>query len=555
MKHIADTWALIFPFFWRSPHRWRALALLAGALLCHVGLTLVGVGFNVTSGAIFNAIQDHNLDQFLRQLARWGGLFVALLAAVAQGYYFTQLLSWRWRDWMTRHLLDRWMENSRFYHLQVAPGEGDNPDQRIAEDVALFVDKTLDLFLGLFHAVAGLGSFTIILWKMSEDFDIFGFRAPGLLLWCALLYSLVGTGLSHLLGRRLPGLDVAQQKAEADFRFSLVRVREHGASIALMQDGPAERLRLDQAFSHVLDNWLQIIRCKKRLVLINRAFGQMSTNYAYLIMAPRYFAGGLSLGTLVQANQAFFQFDLSLNWIIQNYQDLSLWVSAMRRLRDFQAALDRTPAPPASVSAPIPVSAPVLSVAGLSVSLPDGRGLLRNVAFDLPAGGRMALVGPSGAGKSTLISALAGLWPFTSGAVRRNGLHSLMVLPQRPYLPVASLRSFLGAGVGQGERLSQILAECRLDHLRPHLDQSDHWQRRLSPGEIQRLVLARAMLHRPGLLLLDEATSAQDEETQAVLYRALFQALPDSAILSVAHRRSVVDLHPVVLDIQRFQYS
>jgi len=554
MTFLKKLWGLAGPY-WFSSERWKALGLLAGAIASHLGLTLVGVGFNITSGASFNAIQDHDLTAFLHQLANWGGLFAVLLVMVTYGYYFTQLLGLRWRDWMTRRLIDRWTTGQAYYRLHLSASPTDNPDQRITEDVALFVDKTLDLFLGIIHAVMGITAFAAILWRMSDNFDIFGFRFPGLLLWAAVLYSLLGSLLTHSLGGRLTDLNYRQQKREADFRFSLFRVREHAESIALMNGGEGERKRLKDVFSQVIANWLEVIRCKKRVVLVSRAFGQMSGNVAYLLMAPRYFAGGLPLGALVQAQQAFIQIDVSLNWFIQNYQDIALWMAAIERLDGFAASLKQVEKNSEAIERRL-LPTDNLSARDVRLGLPDGRVLAEGVDVSFPKGSRTLVTGPSGCGKSTLLNVLAGIWPHGAGQLDLPYNARMMFLPQRPYLPMGSLRAAMTypepSQCYEDIWLIETLRRCGLESLIPQLDVNGHWQQRLSPGMQQRLGFARAMLASPDFLFLDEATSALDEKAEAELYDLLFKAIPETTIVSVAHRQTVGRFHLRHLDFHSF---
>lgn len=548
MTSLKAAWRLIRPF-WFSQDRWKALALLTGAIGSHVGLTMVGVGFNLAGGRMFNAIQDHDLPAFLAQLLRWGELFAGLLVAVACNYLFTQLLSWLWRGWMTRHLVDRWMCEGGFVRMPLLKQGGDNPDQRIAEDVALFVDKSLDLSLGLLHALLGMGAFAAILWTLSENFDLLGIKIPGLLLWAAIAYSLIGTLLIHWAGRRLPGLDVQQQRAEADFRFSLVRMREQASSVAMMGGAATEAASLKEGFARVLDIWLQVIRRQTGLSVIKRAFGQMSTNVAYLIMAPRYFAGGLPLGVLVQGSSAFQQIDVSLNWIIQNYSDISLWLSAVRRLAEFEAAL----APPDEASFRQAQADHGIAAQGLSLESPDGRRLLPAFDCRLEPGQRLLVSGPPGSGKSSLFQAIAGHWFHGQGRIFLPQGGKAMILPQRPYLPIGSLRTILTypgkPAAYPDERLQAVLHRCHLPNLTACLEDVAHWQQRLSPGEMQKLNIARALLAQPSALLLDEATSALDRQTEAHLYSLLTQELPQTAVISIGHRQDLARWHHQHLDL------
>lgn len=546
-----DLWALIGPY-WKSEERWIAAALLGASIALDAGLTAIGVGFNSWNQALFNAIQDRDLDEFLHQLAVWGMLFVALLLIVTHTYYFSQLLRLRWRRWMTRHWVETWLERQSYYRLQLEQGGSDNPDQRIAEDIALFVDKSVELFLGFLHAFMGLAAFATILWRLSDNFQFLGIAIPGFLLWAALAYAATATWLADLIGRKLIALNFLHQRFEADFRFSLVRVRENAQSIALIGGEAEEAGELNGHFRHVVSNWREIISRQRNLIFVQRGRQQFSGIFAYIIMAPGFFTGNLRLGDLMQAQSGFVQFEMSLSWLVSNYRELAAWKATMNRLSGFHAAIQATAADEATQTR-CQTGEEAIALRDVTLRRPDGKELVTGLSLLLPKGCRLLITGPSGCGKSTLFNAIAGIWPYTDGTMTVPANARLLFLPQRPYLPITRLSQAIAypepAETFGHARIAAALERCGLGALADQLDVEDDWNRRLSPGEQQRLAFARALLIQPDFLFLDEATSALDETSESILYRLLLAELPGSGIVSIAHRSTVKAFHRHQVDL------
>lgn len=551
-----DLIGLLRPY-WTSEERWSAFALLGGSIALQVALTSVGVGFNKWNQALFNAIQDRNLDAFIGQLMVWCLLFAALLVIILLTYYFGQILRLRWRRWMTRHLVADWLAGQAYYRQQLATGASDNPDQRIAEDVALFVDKTLELFLGFLHAVMGLFAFATILWGLSDNFQLLGMALPGFLLWAAVIYSGLASWIADAVGRKLVGLNFLHQRFEADFRFSLVRVRENAQGIALIGGEAEEERELAGHFRDVVSNWHAIIRRSTCLVVIQRARGQFSGIFAYLLMAPSFFGGTLRLGDLMQAQSAFVQFELNLSWLVSHYRDIAVWKATADRLIGFRTALRAAVGPVAARGVSEDVGE--IAVRDLVLRRPDGRPLLTGLSLRFAKGSRTLVTGPSGCGKSTLFNAIAGIWPYAEGTIDMPVGARALFLPQRPYLPIAPLRqaaTYPDPTEAHGDaRIATALASCGLDWLGANLDEEANWSQRLSPGEQQRLAFVRALLIRPDFLFLDEATSSLDEAAEGILYRLLLTELPAAAIVSIAHRSSVKVFHSRRVDLVPYAVS
>ena len=539
---IPRVWRLITPY-WRSEERARAWLLLIAV----VALSLVSVGISVWINHwykdFYNALENKDGAAFWRLIGYFGIIAAAGIIGAVYRLYLTQMLTIRWRRWLTEQHFARWLAHKNYYHLEQG-GYTDNPDQRISEDINSFTDSTLTLGLGLIRNVVSLVSFSIILWGVSGSIEVFGITIPGYMFWCALLYAAVGSWLAHLIGRRLIGLSNQQQRFEADLRFSMVRVRENAESIALYNGEPNENRRLSQRFGRVWHNFWDIMKVSKRLTFFTAGYSQIAIIFPFIVAAPRYFTGKIELGELMQINSAFGNVQENFSWFINAYSELATWRATSDRLLSFQQAMSdneqRTPA------IDVRPEGERLVIKDLGMDLADGRHLLTDADMTVEPGERVMLSGRSGSGKSTLLRAMGHLWPAGHGSIRLPATRYLF-LPQKPYLPIGTLKAVLSYpqddSVYPAERYAQVLETCRLPHLVNRLDEANHWQRMLSPGEQQRLAFARALLFAPRWLYMDEATSAMDEEDEATLYQALIDELPGLSIVSVGHRSSLKRFH------------
>lgn len=534
-------WRLAAPF-WRTPAARPAWALLIAVLGLSLGSVWLNVRFNAWNNDFYSALQARDGDAFAHQLLRFTLLAASFIVVTVYQRYLTQRLQIRWRA-----LLARWLDAGIPYRLQLQAGV-DNPDQRIADDLRLFVDSTLSLGVGLLNAVVTLVSFAGILWALSGDATLpGGLVVPGFMLWAALLYSGAGAWITHRLGRRLTPLNAEQQRREADFRFGLVRAREHAEAIALGRDEAAERTRLSAAFGRVQDNWLTLIGQIKRLAWFSSGYGQLAIIFPFLAAAPRYFSGGIALGGLMQTAQAFDQVQGACSWFVSAYTELAEWFATIDRLAGFEQAIDTARQDLANAPIERQPDAQALHIEQLSTRRPDGVPLATLTGVRIAPGERVLLSGPSGAGKSTLLRALAGLWPHGEGRIRLPAASTLMFLPQQPYLPVGTLRDWLGTDDETAVR--EALMAVNLGELGAALDAARDWDKALSPGEQQRLAFARVLLRRPHWLFLDEATSALDEATETRLYQLLDTRLPDTTVVSVGHRSSLRRFHPRQIEL------
>ncbi|CRM05836.1 Vitamin B12 transport ATP-binding protein BacA [Pseudomonas sp. 31 R 17] len=536
------TWAMITPY-WRSEEKGRAWLLLAAVIALSLFSVAISVWINHWYKDFYNALEKKDTAAFWHLIVYFGGIAaVAILGAVYR-LYLTQMLTIRWRAWLTEQHFARWLAHKNYYQLEQG-GYTDNPDQRISEDLNTFTSSTLSLGLGLLRNVVSLVSFSIILWGVSGSIEVFGLTIPGYMFWCALLYAAVGSWLTHLIGRRLIGLSNQQQRFEADLRFSMVRVRENAESIALYNGESNEKQRLSTRFGKVWHNFWDIMKVSKRLTFFTAGYSQIAIIFPFIVAAPRYFTGKIELGELMQINSAFGNVQENFSWFINAYSELASWRATSDRLLSFQQAMsDNEQRAPAIDVRP---EGEHLVIKNLGMDLADGRHLLIDADMTVEPGQRVMLSGRSGSGKSTLLRAMGHLWPAGHGSIRLPATRYLF-LPQKPYLPIGTLKAVLSYpqddSVYPAERYAQVLETCRLPHLVGRLDEANHWQRMLSPGEQQRLAFARALLFAPQWLYMDEATSAMDEEDEATLYQALIDELPGLSIVSVGHRSSLKRFH------------
>ena len=550
---LATVWRIAAPYF-RSEDKLAGRALLAAVIAIELSLVGIDVLLNQWNNRFYNALQEKDWDGFVREIGIFSLLATCYIALAVYQLYLNQWLQIRWRRWLTSHYLGEWLQDANHYRMQLQGDAADNPDQRITDDVKLFVERTLDIGVGLLSAVVTLASFIIILWGLSaaSPLTIFGreFTIPGYLVWGALIYAVFGTALTQWIGSPLVNLDFQQQRYEADFRFNLVRVRENSEQIALLQGESAERQRLSERFGRVVDNWYGIMQRTKRLTAFTASYSQAAVIFPYVLVAPAYFADKIHLGGMMQTAAAFSSVQKALSFFVTIYRSLAEWRAVIARLDGFEMAIgsaaNLTERADSIHVVPSPGSDKI-DLEQLLVRLPNGRPLVSADGFSIRSNERTLVTGPSGAGKSTLFRAIAGVWPFGRGSIVIPAKAKLMMLPQRPYFPVGSLKAAIvypaeASALGT-DRVSDVLIAVGLPQLASRLEEDAHWNRILSLGEQQRLGLARALLHAPQYLFLDEATASLDEASEARLYRLLEEKLPTTTIVSIGHRSTLEAFH------------
>ena len=556
---LHDLWRLTKPY-WFSEERWQARGLLALIIAINLALVYLEVVFNQWNNGFYNSLQNKDLAAFYDSLWRFAGLATGFIVATVYQIYFNQMLQIRWRRWLTDLYLNDWIAGRTYYVMQLTGSNTDNPDQRIAEDLAQFVESTLFLTLGFMSAVVTLLSFLAILWGLSGaiTFSVGGstFNVEGYMVWVALIYAIAGTALTHLIGRPLIPLNFEKQKVEANFRFSLVRFRENAEGIALYRGEAGEIRGLRERFTAVAFNWWEIMKRQKKLTWFSSGYSQIAIIFPILVAAPRYFAGHIKLGDLMQTSSAFGQVQSSLSWFVTAYVRLATWKATVDRLTGFRAAMAqiRTAQHESAITTAASAGTSVISE-NMELRLPDGRPLVAPFSLELKPHAAVLITGASGSGKSTLFRALASLWPYGSGALHLPQGKRLLFLPQKPYLIIGTLRAQLcypaAADAYPDTELKHVLADCDLPQLAERLDEDQHWAQQLSGGEQQRIAFARALLQKPDWLFMDEATASLDEASEARLYALLKTRLPHTTVISIGHRSSLIRFHDKRIEIRR----
>jgi putative ATP-binding cassette transporter len=560
LSTLATIWRLAIPYF-RSEDAWPGRLLLGAVLAIELAVVGCTVLLNQWNARFYNALQDRNWDSFTRELMFFCVLAGSLIVLRVYQLYLNQWLQIRWRRWMTSRYVGAWLDGPNHYRMQMLGDAADNPDQRIAEDIRQFIELGLFVGVGLLGAVVSLGSFVVILWGLSAaaPLTIYGvaWNIPGYLVWAALAYAAAGTLLTHLIGRPLIALNFNQQRYEADFRFNLVRVRENSEQIALLRGENAERGRLMDRFRAVVENWLRIMTRQKKLTFLTAGYNQASVVFPVIVVSPAYFAGHIQLGALTQTAGAFNSVQTALSFFVDTYVRIAEWRAVIERLSGFETAISNARTLSAHTPTIAVESGPASNVRldGVEVTLPTGKTIVAADGVSIAPREQVLLTGPSGSGKSTLFRAISGIWPFGKGKVSVPANAKPMTLPQRPYLPIGTLSAAITypsePGAFDAARIGELLIAVGLPALAERLDEHAHWNRMLSPGEQQRLGIARALLHAPDFLFLDEATASLDEPSEAALYKLLHERLPNATIVSIGHRSTLTAFHKRGLRLER----
>lgn len=560
---LKAAWRLAHPY-WSSQERWSARGLLAVVIAMNLALVAIDVALNSWNASFFNALQEFDEPAFLPLIARFSALAAIYILVASAQYYLNQMLRIRWRRAMIERMLGDYLGGHAYYRLRIGEVRTDNPDQRLTQDINEFVDTALTLTVGLLKALVNLASFLVILWTLSGPITVpiaGGIRIDGYLVWVALAYAGVGTWATSRVGRRLIGLNFQQERYEADFRFALMRVRENAEGIAIQRGEAAERGLLAGRFSLIVGNFKDLVRRATGLTMLTEGYGQIAAVFPLAIVAPRYFAKQVELGVMTQTVGAFSQVQGSLSFIIDSYFDVASWRAVIDRLAGFEEAVALARAAPRRLAtAPTRITfgdGSAISLDRACLLLPNGAPLRGPLSLRVERGEAVLLSAASGWGKSTLLRALAGIWPYVDGSIVAPPPEHALFLPQTPYLPLGSLRAALcypSPATGMRDRaddarLIDALAACHLARLADALDAERDWTQILSPGEQQRLALARALLRAPHWLFLDEASAALDEDLEAELYRRLRSTLPDAALISVGHRSTLTLLHARRIDL------
>ena len=553
---VRDFWRLAKPY-WNSEEKFKASLLLALCiifnLLAIAGTVMINKWYNV----FYDAIQNYNKVAFYHAIIKFCIIAFVYIACMISAFYCQKVLEIKWRRWLTKYYLEQWFSYKAYYKTKFLSAISDNPDQRISIDISSYISVSVTLILGLLISLVTLVSFSIMLWDLSGtiSFAIAGHKITiyGYMLWAAVIYAIAGTYVMFKIGRPLIRLDYLKQVYEADFRYGLVRVREYSENIAFYNGEAPEKANLMRRFTHVVNNFMAIIFRQIKISIFGSGYAQLAIIFPIVVAAPRYFAKLIKLGAVMQILNAFGKVQDSLSYFINAYTTLSDWRATMDRLLGFQTAIKE--ASELKILAIQKHGMHTLKLKHVKLNLPDGEPLAQNISFCLESGDRLLVRGRSGCGKTTLLRTIAGLWSFAEGDISQAPNLNSLFISQKPYLPIDQLRNAICypkiKDLPDNSTLVKIMQDCQIGHLMTKLNKVMDWNNTLSLGEQQRVAFCRILINKPDIVYLDEATSALDEENEAILYNLIIKHLPNTTIVSVAHRSSVSRWHTQELDFNQ----
>jgi putative ATP-binding cassette transporter len=552
---------LLFRLMLRKRRGWPIIRLGIAIVAVLIGNMVGQVRLNRWNGAFFDAIEKRNTEAFIAQLGVFLVIIAALLVLVVSQTWLQERFKIRLRERLTHVLLDLWLKPNRAYQMSLVGQAGTQPDQRLQEDCRLFAELTTELGVGMLNALLLLVSFISVLWFLSSNvsFNLFGRDVviPGYMVWVAIAYAGLGSGLTLLVGRPLIGLNTERYAREAELRYALVRVNESAESIALYNGEPDERRSLDQYVQSVVTATWRLSGALARLTWITSGYGWLAIVVPIVAAAPGYLNGSLSFGAMMMVVGAFNQVQTALRYFVDNFPKIADWRSAVLRVATFQRAatdLDALIAENSRIEiAPHPQG--WLSFENLSIAMSDGSIIIEDATAEVTPGERVLIMGASGSGKSTLFRAIAGLWPWGTGTIRIPSGEKIMFLPQRPYLPLGTLRAAISypapPGTFDDATITDALARCGLSDFAGALDRDDRWDKTMSHGQQQRIAFARLVLHRPRWVFMDEATSALDEDSQSEMLSLFDRELEGTSVLSIGHRPGLEVFHTRTLHLRK----
>ena len=556
-QFFKDVWYLT-KSYWQSEEKKKAFWLLTCIIALTLGIVFMLVQLNTWNNSFYSALQNYDAEKISSELIHFSWLAAIYIILAVYSYYLQQTLILHWRRWLTTRFIDIWLQNKTYYNLQMFGKDTDNPDQRISEDVRQFVEMTLGFAIGILKSLCTFISFVFILYQLSGplSFSFMGktWTIHGYMLWASLLYSVLGTYVTHVVGRKLVKLNFIQQRYEADFRFSMIRLRESAESVAFYRGEAQEGRVFKNCFKLLLDNFWQLVNKQKQLVFLNSGYSQIAIIFPFVVAMNRYLSKEVSLGGLMQVASAFGRVQDSLSYFVDMYSSIAQWQAVVMRLTYFGRHMHEVSQQAEQFHVERFATSEAVSVEQMQVNLPDDTALLQDINFTLQPGRNVLIKGVSGSGKSTLLRALAGIWPFVTGKINLPKTEELMFIPQKPYIPLGSLREALlypGKKPLSDEELLYLLDLCQIGYLRDKLDLVADWSHVLSVGEQQRLAFVRAHIQEPKWLFLDEATSALDEDTEAAMYALLAERLTQTTLVSIGHRSTLNKYHELMLVIDK----
>lgn len=556
-QFFRDVWYLT-KSYWQSEEKKKAFFLLGCIIALTLGVVYMLVLLNQWNNSFYSALQNYDAKKIFDELIHFSWLAAIYILLAVYSYYLQQTLILNWRRWLTTRFIDIWLQNKTYYNLQMFGKDTDNPDQRISEDVRQFVEMTLSFGIGILKAFCTFASFVVILYNLSGSlsFTFMGktWTINGYMLWASLLYSVIGTYITHIVGRKLVKINFIQQKYEADFRFSMIRLRESAESVAFYRGEAQEGSVFKQRFKMLLDNFWKLVNKQKQLVFLNSGYSQIAIIFPFVVAMNRYLTKEVTLGGLMQVASAFGRVQDSLSYFVDMYSSIAQWQAVVMRLTCFGHHMHDVYQQAERFHVERFAAADVVEVNNMQINLPDGKPLLENISFTLHPGHNVLIKGVSGSGKSTLLRAISGIWPFVDGKIFLPERDKLMFIPQKSYLPLGTLRAALnypGNKPIDDTELIYLIDLCQIGYLKDKLDLEADWSHVLSVGEQQRLAFVRAHIQQPQWLFLDEATSALDEDTEATMYSLLQERLQQTTVVSVGHRSTLNKYHELVLRLNK----
>jgi putative ATP-binding cassette transporter len=550
--------------YWGKKGGRLAWAFSIGLLILIVGNVAFQYGINVWNRAIFDAIEKRDSATVLYLTGVFFPLAIgSVLIGVAQ-VYARMGIQRRWRAWLTSSVLTRWLANGRYYQLNLVGGDHKNPEYRIAEDLRIATDSPVDFAAGVTSAFLSATTFIVVLWTIGGALTVTiagsTITIPGFLVIAAVLYAAIASGSITIIGRSFVQISEDKNQAEAEFRYTLTRVRENGESIALLGGEEEERDGIDKTFTKVLRQWSRLAGQHMRTTLVSQGSSLIAPVVPILLCAPKFLDGSMTLGQVMQAASAFTIVQTAFGWLVDNYPRLADWNACARRIASLMMSLDGLERAERGdgfgrIQRGETKGKTMLSLNDLSVALDDGTAVVDDTEVAVEPGERLLVAGESGSGKSTLVRAIAGLWPWGGGSVNFHPDRRLFMLPQKPYVPSGTLRravAYPGAAENwTGEEIGAALDKVGLKHLIEKIEEEAPWDQTLSGGEKQRLAFARLFLHNPDIIVLDEATSALDEKSQDKMMELMFKELPKATVVSVAHRAELEAFHSRKIVLER----
>ena len=536
--------------------------VLSGILLLTILLNLAtSYGMNVWTRGIFDALQEKDSHTVLSLALVYLPLLAASVVFGVLQVYARMTTQRRWREWLTNQLVNRWLKNGRYYHLNLVSGGPGNPEYRVADDIRIATESPVDFATGMITAVLSATTFIVILWMiggtLTIQFSGMAVTIPGFLVVAAVIYAVAASGSMVLIGRRFIAVSENKNQAEAECRYVLTRLRENGESIALLQGEDEERNGVDKSLKMVLRAWRDICIQTMRTTIVSQTSSYIAPVLPIVLCAPKFLDGTMTLGEVMQAASAFTIVQAAFNWLVDNYPRLADWTASARRVALLQMSLDELERAEIGRAGRInrcEGKGAALRLRNLSVTVDDQTLVIGGEVAIMP-GEKVLVTGESGSGKSTLVRALAGLWPWGGGEIEMPAGAKLLVLPQRAYVPSGTLRRAANypeaADSRSVEEIANVLKKVGLGHLIEHLDEERPWDQILSGGEKQRLAFARVFLHRPDIILLDEATAALDSQSEDRLMELLSQEFKQATVVSVGHRSKLEALHGRKIVLQR----